>query len=640
MKRFGNLTKKLVPLFLVGAMILPITLPTDAAVKNDYQNHWAKKTIQEWIDKGYIKGVGDQGVLPNKEISRAEFVRMVNLRFGYNKPAESNKFTDVKAGSWYYNDVMYALKQGYIAGISETQFGPKMMVSREQAGTIVARIADVGSDEEGLKVFKDADKFAKYAKGPIGAAAKLKIISGYEDKTFRPKKVLTRAEAMVLLEKSYETVQKEMEKKEAKKEFKVTFDSDGGSKVEAQTVKKGQKVQKPKDPTKKDFVFDGWYLDGKKFNFDTIIDKDITLKAQWSKPSSGGGGGGGGGSTGGGSSSKTPQQAVDDVARTILSDVKQEDLKLFIGNKTPNIDPEKTMTQAVNENLDKIDDRLQNANNRLNNNIERMKKFYFEQDAAKVYATEARYNEKIDAPLRSWGLTDLADTIKAELDFDSAGYLKKMKNPNSARIIASKLTEEATSVKLASVPLYKLQEFAWNLEEPFYSSDGTTFKPVKYGITFDVDGQKVIINRGHSQDERNRAVMLLHDFYKKMREKSKDFLLTSHHVKVTAWSEVEGVKRYPATGERTVVDLTLSAAVKMKQIPANLNSQTDEQLNAIGITRTDIPLVESIKTKLEANGMATKAEVEAGVAHIGFAKLKENADKFTVEEIEDRKSVV
>ena len=63
--------------------------------------------------------------------------------------------------------------------------------------------------------------------------------------------------------------------------YLVTFDSDGGSKVENQTIGKGNKVSKPANPTKNGYNFVEWQLDGKAFDFDTEITQDITLKAKW-----------------------------------------------------------------------------------------------------------------------------------------------------------------------------------------------------------------------------------------------------------------------------------------------------------------------------------------------------------------------
>lgn len=66
-----------------------------------------------------------------------------------------------------------------------------------------------------------------------------------------------------------------------KKEYEVVFDTRGGSSIDSQTVKKGQKVDKPKDPKKEGYSFNGWFLDSKEFDFDTKIKEDITLTAKW-----------------------------------------------------------------------------------------------------------------------------------------------------------------------------------------------------------------------------------------------------------------------------------------------------------------------------------------------------------------------
>ena len=65
------------------------------------------------------------------------------------------------------------------------------------------------------------------------------------------------------------------------KEYKVTFDSNGGSAVNSQTVKEGDVVTKPTDPTRENYSFGGWYLDDKAYDFSTKVTKDITLKAHW-----------------------------------------------------------------------------------------------------------------------------------------------------------------------------------------------------------------------------------------------------------------------------------------------------------------------------------------------------------------------
>lgn len=69
-------------------------------------------------------------------------------------------------------------------------------------------------------------------------------------------------------------------------EFKVTFETNGGSEVKAVTVIEGNKVTKPNNPTKENYDFVNWYADEKfetLFDFDKAITKDTTVYAKWEK---------------------------------------------------------------------------------------------------------------------------------------------------------------------------------------------------------------------------------------------------------------------------------------------------------------------------------------------------------------------
>ncbi len=66
--------------------------------------------------------------------------------------------------------------------------------------------------------------------------------------------------------------------------YEVIFNSDGGSAVDTQIVKYGEKAVKPEDPTMKGYNFLGWFdKDGNPFDFDTEITHKTELKAQWEK---------------------------------------------------------------------------------------------------------------------------------------------------------------------------------------------------------------------------------------------------------------------------------------------------------------------------------------------------------------------
>jgi|GEM_PF-2689693 len=69
--------------------------------------------------------------------------------------------------------------------------------------------------------------------------------------------------------------------------YTVTFNSDGGSAVDSQTIAYGSKITKPTEPTKEGtdqyrYLFDGWYNGDTKWNFENdTITGNVTLKAHW-----------------------------------------------------------------------------------------------------------------------------------------------------------------------------------------------------------------------------------------------------------------------------------------------------------------------------------------------------------------------
>ena len=68
---------------------------------------------------------------------------------------------------------------------------------------------------------------------------------------------------------------------EAKNYYTVSFDSNGGSAVTAQSIEAGQKATKPADPTKDGYDFKGWTLNGSAYDFNTAVNGNITLVATW-----------------------------------------------------------------------------------------------------------------------------------------------------------------------------------------------------------------------------------------------------------------------------------------------------------------------------------------------------------------------
>lgn len=65
--------------------------------------------------------------------------------------------------------------------------------------------------------------------------------------------------------------------------YQVTFDSAGGSKTASQTVVSGQKAAVPKQPTRANYLFKGWYAGNQNYDFNQAVTANLTLKAKWTK---------------------------------------------------------------------------------------------------------------------------------------------------------------------------------------------------------------------------------------------------------------------------------------------------------------------------------------------------------------------
>lgn len=63
--------------------------------------------------------------------------------------------------------------------------------------------------------------------------------------------------------------------------YTVTFDSTGGSAVDAQAVAYGEKAKKPAAPQKTGYAFGGWYLGEEAYDFAAVVTEDMTLTAKW-----------------------------------------------------------------------------------------------------------------------------------------------------------------------------------------------------------------------------------------------------------------------------------------------------------------------------------------------------------------------
>ena len=187
-------TRKMLPMALATALAMS---PVQAlAVSNDLSG--SEKVITEWQEKGLMKGYADGSFRPDSNVTRAEFVVMMNNALGF-EAADDISFTDVKAGAWYYNAVAKAVTAGYSKGYTDGSFKPGAAITRAEAAVMIANAADLEVDETGVLDFTDASAIPAWARGSIGAAVKAGFMSGYTDGSFGAAKSITRAKAVSLL---------------------------------------------------------------------------------------------------------------------------------------------------------------------------------------------------------------------------------------------------------------------------------------------------------------------------------------------------------------------------------------------------------------------------------------------------------
>ncbi|TYO93257.1 S-layer homology domain-containing protein [Desulfallas thermosapovorans] len=191
-------------LLIVLSLMLTAAGYAFAAGFTDTRGHWAEGQINKWAEKGLAGGYSDGTFKPNNQVTRAEFVALVNRAFGIETKGFAANFSDVNSSQWYYNDIAAASAAGYTGGYPDGTFKPQQSISRQEAASILVRLLELEPTTQGLEGFKDAGQIPQWSRSSIGAIAKAGLMAGYPDGTFQPGKSITRAEAVVALDRARE----------------------------------------------------------------------------------------------------------------------------------------------------------------------------------------------------------------------------------------------------------------------------------------------------------------------------------------------------------------------------------------------------------------------------------------------------
>lgn len=192
-----------------AAAALLLSAVPSAAAASDLEGNWAKSYIEYLSQIPYNGETG--GVIrpnattgsydPDKQVTRAEFMRYINRAFNFTEKASVSQYTDLVAGSWYIDTVQIAAKHGYISGVSPTAMAPNDPITREQVVSVLGRLFKKNLeavDPETLG-FTDNGLIGKWSAAYVKDAVDTGIVRGYTDGSFKPASTVTRAEVASLL---------------------------------------------------------------------------------------------------------------------------------------------------------------------------------------------------------------------------------------------------------------------------------------------------------------------------------------------------------------------------------------------------------------------------------------------------------
>ena len=122
----------------------------------------------------------------------------VEAMFKASAPTGKNPFVDVPAGSYYEDAVIWAVEQGITKGTSDTMFSPDATCTRAQAVTFLWRAAGSPAAKSGAMPFADV-KAGSYYYDAVLWAVEQGITKGTSDTMFSPDATCTRAQIVTFL---------------------------------------------------------------------------------------------------------------------------------------------------------------------------------------------------------------------------------------------------------------------------------------------------------------------------------------------------------------------------------------------------------------------------------------------------------
>lgn len=175
-------------------MFLPFT---------DVTNHWAYSAIKRVYTRGWMVGMDEKTFAPDQQLSRAMLAVILYAMAGEPAVTGESPFTDVPAGCWYTDAIVWAAQNGIVCGFGDGTFRPNEAVTRAQAAVMLyGYAAFTGADvtaRADLSAYSDAGQIPAWAMDAMQWANARRLIVGRDSSHLVPDGKTTRAEMAAIL---------------------------------------------------------------------------------------------------------------------------------------------------------------------------------------------------------------------------------------------------------------------------------------------------------------------------------------------------------------------------------------------------------------------------------------------------------
>lgn len=202
---------------LLALCIVFSLVPTALAEKADdftdvSRSDWYYQFVDYVTSKGYFNGTAETTFAPADNMTRAMFVTVLFRFDGAKGDRSQSAFTDVAPGQWYTDAINWAAANRIVDGVGNGKFAPNDPITRAQMCTMIERylalykkawkvtLPETGS----VSVMVDENAIPAYALAAVKQCQRHGLVNGFEDGTFRPNELSTRAQvAAVIYRMSY-----------------------------------------------------------------------------------------------------------------------------------------------------------------------------------------------------------------------------------------------------------------------------------------------------------------------------------------------------------------------------------------------------------------------------------------------------